>query len=127
MEQAVIGANWANSVIDEWNFRSSGWPKISSSSAAGCSAPLRAGAQPRAQQWVLEIGSGFFARTDREASGHLAATQPGELREHKPHPVATLAALIRFALSPFEHRVLRLNALQVERVVADRCFSCEVL
>ena len=79
---------------------------------------LRTGSQPRAEQVVGQIGLCFLGRLNGEASGHLAASQTGELREHKPHPVAAFAALVEFALDPFEHRVLGLDeTLQVERVV----------
>ncbi|MNP51659.1 hypothetical protein D3C76_1460000 [compost metagenome] len=66
---------------------------------------------------MFKVGLRFFPGTDREAPGHFAVTQPGELRENEPHPVTALVAGFEFGLDPVEHRVLRLDeALQVKGV-----------
>jgi hypothetical protein len=52
---------------------------------------------------------GRASSADRWRSvGTSRCPQPGELREHEPHPVAALAAH-RVRADPFEHRVLRLD------------------
>jgi hypothetical protein len=64
-----------------------------------------------------QVSLGYLGRLNGEAPGHFAAAQPGELREHKPHPVAALAPLVEFTLDPFEYRVLGLDeTLKIERV-----------
>ena len=69
------------------------------------------------QDRIVEIGCGFFTRTDGEPAGHVAMAQTGDLREDEPHPVALLPACAQFALHRFEYRLLGIHeTLQIVRV-----------
>jgi len=70
---------------------------------------LSTGTQARSQLWVFKVGKRLFAGADREMPRHFAATEAGELREDKPHPVTTFLTVAQFLLDPFKHGVLSLD------------------
>lgn len=56
----------------------------------------RAFEQARAEGFVREIGAGFVKGGQRIALAHGAHAQPGDLREHEPHPMGALVAGAEF-------------------------------
>src|SRR5687768_1942776 len=52
-------------------------------------------AEPRAEQWVFEIGARFVGRADRVKLRHRAEAEPGDLRKDEPHPVALFLAALQ--------------------------------
>ena len=114
----MSGVACANSVIDEWNFMSSGEPKMSwmlRPDVAVTSA--RAFAQARPEHRVRQIGGGLGARGDGVALRAVARAEAGDLREDEPHPVAALLAGGELGAHLLVDQILRVDeALQIERI-----------
>ena len=122
MKSALSSAAWANSVIDDRSFMSSGQPKISSADAAVDPGDQpRALPQPRAEQFVGKVGAGLVDRRDRESDRSRAAAQPAQLREYEPHPVASLPGGSQFVDDGVVNAILRVDEpLQVKWIVGRR-------
>ena len=70
--------------------------------------------QPRSEQRMREIGACLGRVGDGVMLRHRAVAEPGDLREHEPHPVTGLASAAQLGKHLVVHGVLRLDeTLQV--------------
>src|SRR5271169_3153031 len=65
--------------------------------------------EPRAEDRVLQISSGFRLRRNGEFASHRTGAEALDLREDEPHPVAFLPAVPQFGADLVVNRVLGID------------------
>jgi len=94
--------------MEEQNLRSSGEPTFSCKDRPSMvEQRLGAARQSRPEHGMGKIGARLVRRADAVEVSRRGACKPAKLREHKPHPMALLAAGLEFGQGCREDRCLR--------------------
>ena len=97
LKTPLSGVACANRVIEEQNFRSSGYPKISSAERPCTRFTRRVHSRmPGTKNWVVDIRLCFCSRGDRKLFRHQAVTQSFDLWKNEPHPMPLLIPVTQF-------------------------------
>ena len=89
-----------NSVMEDWNLKSSGLLRCPDGTAFDGVDQCGALPEPGSEDLVHKISDGLPARGDRETLRHCAMPESGELRKNEPHPVSLLPAAAQFVEHP---------------------------